>query len=73
MGNDVATLGLINELLKKPKEQWPKKSRKTGHPGIPEHIEQMVELERKRRFEMILDVPPFQFLHLVRNRLLPWQ
>lgn len=56
--------GMMNQLLALPKNKWPKE--------ISEHIEEMVETERQRRFEMILDVPPFQLLSLIRNRRLPW-
>ena len=69
---DQINLGLINKLLSIPKEQWPKKSRKTNHPGISEHIEEMVEKERQRRFEMIMDIPPFTFTDLIRRKALPW-
>ena len=64
-------LGLINKLLSIPKEQWPKKNKKTNHPGIPVYTEEIVEKERQRRFEMIMDIPPFILMDLIRRRSLP--
>lgn len=71
MSNQV-NYGYINQLLSIPKQSWPKPNKKTGHPGTPKYIEDMVEKERQRRFEMIMDIPPFTFLKLVRNKQLPW-
>lgn len=65
-------LGYINHLLSMPKQNWPKPNKRMGHPGVPEHIEEMVEKQRQYRFEMIMDIPPFTFLVLVKNRRLPW-
>tara|TARA_R110000803_G_scaffold179960_2_gene242352 strand:+ start:643 stop:870 length:228 start_codon:yes stop_codon:yes gene_type:complete len=73
MSNDIMTMQLINKMIATPKEQWPKPNKRMGHPGIPKHIEDQVEKERKYRFEMIMDVPPFTFLAIVKNRGFPWQ
>lgn len=64
--------GYINQLLSIPKRSWPKPNRKTGHPGVPQHIKEMVEKERQRRFEMIMDISPDMLLNLIRKKQLSW-
>lgn len=64
--------GMMNRLLSVPKEQWPKANKRFNNPGISKQMEEMVEIERQRRFEMIMDIPPFKFLVLVSRKALPW-
>jgi len=65
-------LGYINKLLSIPKEQWPQTNKRFNNPGVSKETEEIVEKERQRRFQIMMDVPPFYLLELIINKRLPW-
>ena len=39
---------------------------------VPDNILEMVEIERLRRFEIIMEIPPIKLLAMINKKLLPW-
>ena len=39
---------------------------------VPDNILEMVEIERLRRFEIIMEISPMKLLAMISEKLLPW-
>jgi len=68
--NQAINTASMNMLLEQTAMDTPesKKIKRT----VPDNILMMVEQERLRRFEIIMDIPPTKFIELHTKKLLPW-